>query len=204
MEAVALRGLCQVCVIATEIPNTFLESSDIVLSLVPDQNRYLKVDQISPTLFYNLQLTIFCPWLFILLFSSNKQDTSEKLDTIFYKHENTRRLEEVIFFVTLCSSQARKKNQKCFCIHFIILHRRTFLECHSFWQNEEEIAIYPSCSFALFLKSILILIDAVTSTKKWGELIFLLHLLIQFSRQQKESTWLLICWFLVLHPYSIS
>ena len=138
------------------------------------------------------------------MFSSNKQDTSEKLDTIFYKHENTRRLEEVIFFVTLCSAQARKKNQKCFCVHFIILHRRTFLECHSFWQNEEEIAIYPSCSFALFLKSILILIDAVTSTKKWGELIFLLHLLIQFSRQQKESTWLLICWFLVLHPYSIS
>ena len=145
-----------------------------------------------------LQLTIFCPWLFILLFSSNKQDTSEKLDTIFYKHENTGRLEEVIFFVTLCSSQARKKNQKCFSVHFIILHRRTFLECHSFWQNEEEIAIYPSCSFALFLKSILILIDAVTSTKKWGELIFLLHLLIQFSRQQKEATWLPIGWFFVL------
>ena len=38
--------------IDTEISNTFLESSDIVLSLVPDQNWYLKVDQISPTLFY--------------------------------------------------------------------------------------------------------------------------------------------------------
>ena len=36
--------------IVTEIPNTFLESSDIVLSLVLDQNWYLKVDQINPTL----------------------------------------------------------------------------------------------------------------------------------------------------------
>ena len=36
--------------IATEIPNTFLESPDIVLSLIPDPNWYLKVDQISPTL----------------------------------------------------------------------------------------------------------------------------------------------------------
>ena len=50
VEAVALRGPWRVCMIATEIPNTFLESSDIVLSLVPDQNWYLKVDQISPTL----------------------------------------------------------------------------------------------------------------------------------------------------------
>ena len=51
MEAVDLRGPCRVCMIDTEISNTFLESSDIVLSLVPDQNWYLKVDQISPTLF---------------------------------------------------------------------------------------------------------------------------------------------------------
>ena len=36
--------------IGREIPNTFLESPDIVLSLVPDPNWYLKVDQISPTL----------------------------------------------------------------------------------------------------------------------------------------------------------
>ena len=36
--------------IATEISNAFLESSDIVLSLVPDPNWYLKLDQISPTL----------------------------------------------------------------------------------------------------------------------------------------------------------
>ena len=50
VEAVTLRGPCRVCMIATEITNTFLESSDIVLSLVPDQNWYLKVDQISPTL----------------------------------------------------------------------------------------------------------------------------------------------------------
>ena len=50
VEAVALRGPWRVCMIATEISNTFLESSDIVLSLVPDQNWYLKVDQISPTL----------------------------------------------------------------------------------------------------------------------------------------------------------
>ena len=50
VEAVALRGPCRVCMIDTEISNTFLESSDIVLSLVPDQNWYLKVDQISPTL----------------------------------------------------------------------------------------------------------------------------------------------------------
>ena len=40
--------------IATEIPNTFLESPDIVLSLVPDPNWYLKVDQISPTLVFIL------------------------------------------------------------------------------------------------------------------------------------------------------
>ena len=50
VEAVALRGPWRVFMIAIEIPNTFLESSDIVLSLVPDQNWYLKVDQISPTL----------------------------------------------------------------------------------------------------------------------------------------------------------
>ena len=50
MEAVALRGPWRVCMIATEIPNTFLESPDIVLSLIPDPNWYLKVDQISPTL----------------------------------------------------------------------------------------------------------------------------------------------------------
>ena len=36
--------------IGREIPITFLESPDIVLSLVPDPNWYLKVDQISPTL----------------------------------------------------------------------------------------------------------------------------------------------------------
>ena len=52
VEAVALRGPWRVCMIATEIPNTFLESPDIVLSLVPDPNWYLKVDQISPTLLY--------------------------------------------------------------------------------------------------------------------------------------------------------
>ena len=50
VEAVALRGPWRVCMIATEIPNTFLESPDIVLSLIPDPNWYLKVDQISPTL----------------------------------------------------------------------------------------------------------------------------------------------------------
>ena len=38
--------------IDTEISNIFLESLDIDLSLVPDQNWYLKVDQISPTLLY--------------------------------------------------------------------------------------------------------------------------------------------------------
>ena len=54
VEAVALRGPWRVCMIATEISNTFLESSDIVLSLVPDQNWYLKVDQISPTLFLRI------------------------------------------------------------------------------------------------------------------------------------------------------
>ena len=55
MEAVALRGPWRVCMIGTEIPNTFLESSDVVLSLVPpDQNWYLKVDQISPTLVHNV------------------------------------------------------------------------------------------------------------------------------------------------------
>ena len=54
VEAVALRGPWRVCMIATEIPNTFLESSDIVLSLVPDQNWYLEVDQISPTLTYRM------------------------------------------------------------------------------------------------------------------------------------------------------
>ena len=54
VEAVALRGPCRVCMIATEILNTFLESSDIVLSLVPDQNWFLKVDQISPTLLLGL------------------------------------------------------------------------------------------------------------------------------------------------------
>ena len=57
VEAVALRGPCRVCMIDTEISNTFLESSDIVLSLVPDQNWYLKVDQISPTLKNSLNLT---------------------------------------------------------------------------------------------------------------------------------------------------
>ena len=36
--------------IGREIPITFLESPDIVFSLVPDQNWYLNVDQISPTL----------------------------------------------------------------------------------------------------------------------------------------------------------
>ena len=36
--------------IGREIPITFLESPDIVFSLVPDQDWYLKVDQISPTL----------------------------------------------------------------------------------------------------------------------------------------------------------
>ena len=50
VEALALRGPWRVCMIATEISNTFLESSDMVLSLVHDQNWYLKVDQISPTL----------------------------------------------------------------------------------------------------------------------------------------------------------
>ena len=50
MEAVALRGPWRVCMIAIEIPNTFLESSDIVLSLVPNQNWFLKVDPISPNL----------------------------------------------------------------------------------------------------------------------------------------------------------
>ena len=68
VEAVALRGPCRVCMIAIEIPNAFLESSDIVLSLVPDQNWYLKVDQISPTLMdihhlvnnvHNLKIMVF-------------------------------------------------------------------------------------------------------------------------------------------------
>ena len=59
MEAVALRGPCRVCMIDTEISNTFLESSDIVLSLVPDQNWYLKVDQISPTLINNVEVASF-------------------------------------------------------------------------------------------------------------------------------------------------
>ena len=40
--------------IGREIPNTFLESPDIVLSLVSDPNWYLKVDQISPTLLYTV------------------------------------------------------------------------------------------------------------------------------------------------------
>ena len=39
--------------IGREIPITFLESPDIVFSLVPDQDWYLKVDQISPTLLFN-------------------------------------------------------------------------------------------------------------------------------------------------------
>ena len=39
--------------IGREIPITFLESPDIVFSLVPDQDWYLKVDQISPTLMNN-------------------------------------------------------------------------------------------------------------------------------------------------------
>ena len=38
--------------IGREIPITFLESPDIVFSLVPDQNWYLNVDQISPTLLH--------------------------------------------------------------------------------------------------------------------------------------------------------
>ena len=58
VEAVALRGPCRVCMIDTEISNTFLESSDIVLSLVPDQKWYLKVDQISPTLKFSLHHTL--------------------------------------------------------------------------------------------------------------------------------------------------
>ena len=55
VEAVALRGPWRVCMIATEIPNTFLESPDIFLSLVPDPNWYFKVDQISPTLVKGLR-----------------------------------------------------------------------------------------------------------------------------------------------------
>jgi len=51
VEAVALGGPLRVCVVAAEIPNTFLESPDMVLSLVPDPGWCLKVDQISPTLF---------------------------------------------------------------------------------------------------------------------------------------------------------
>ena len=45
--------------IGREIPNTFLESPDIVLSLVPDPNWYLKVDQISPTLKYMNSAHVF-------------------------------------------------------------------------------------------------------------------------------------------------
>ena len=41
--------------IGREIPITFLESPDIVFSLVLDQDWYLKVDQISPTLVSKLK-----------------------------------------------------------------------------------------------------------------------------------------------------
>ena len=44
--------------IGREIPITFLESPDIVFSLVPDQDWYLKVDQISPTLVLNVSFSI--------------------------------------------------------------------------------------------------------------------------------------------------
>ena len=44
--------------IGREIPITFLESPDIVFSLVPDQDWYLKVDQISPTLLKSFQFIV--------------------------------------------------------------------------------------------------------------------------------------------------
>ena len=47
--------------IGREIPITFLESPDIVFSLVPDQDWYLKVDQISPTLMgKHVQTQLIC------------------------------------------------------------------------------------------------------------------------------------------------
>ena len=49
--------------IGREIPNTFLESPDIVLSLVPDPNWYLKVDQISPTLIISEEETFGDFWI---------------------------------------------------------------------------------------------------------------------------------------------
>ena len=45
--------------IGREIPITFLESPDIVFSLVPDQDWYLKVDQISPTLTVHTYFDVF-------------------------------------------------------------------------------------------------------------------------------------------------
>ena len=42
-----------------EILIAFLESPDSVLTLIPDPNWYLKVDQISPTLLKSYYLVIF-------------------------------------------------------------------------------------------------------------------------------------------------
>ena len=50
MEAATFRGLQRFSMAPTEDPKVFLESSDIVLSLVKDPHWYLKIDEISPTL----------------------------------------------------------------------------------------------------------------------------------------------------------
>ena len=64
VEAIALRGPWRVCMISAEIQNTFLESLDILLSLVSDPNWYLKVDQISPTQFNSEEVRKFWSYTF--------------------------------------------------------------------------------------------------------------------------------------------
>ena len=49
----------RVSMIDREILIAFLESPDSVLTLIPDPNWYLKVDQISPTLLKSYCLVIF-------------------------------------------------------------------------------------------------------------------------------------------------
>ena len=71
--------------IGREIPITFLESPDIVFSLVPDQNWYLNVDQISPT------LMIICTIILCLFRQPNANSVVfviESTRMIFYIHQN--------------------------------------------------------------------------------------------------------------------